>query len=336
MTLISCEESDLAGMLQTERMDLGALHVAAQRWTDSPQGRLFSVTAEDTLCGVWLAESNWQRWCEGTLGTSSEKEIDAQLLAGIAEWGLSPLLQASGAILHNGPGEPRRCSILNQYVALVFSWQIDGYAFRCVLFGWPTTWFRNIARQVSPGVRPVRLLPPVAFACYAGWCQASMYEMTSIGTGTGLRMSPFGRPRDGELVVLLATGSAARIRIEEGGEVKIEELANDMESLLAEDSDRTGPASPLSYQLDSLPQKLLVEVGQIDIALGTLRTLREGDLIATEARLSPDVKLRLNGRVIGEGELIACGDSFLVRVTQWFVHPSDAQSTGGGGDTVNT
>ncbi|MFC7506690.1 FliM/FliN family flagellar motor switch protein [Pantoea stewartii] len=116
--------------------------------------------------------------------------------------------------------------------------------------------------------------------------------------------------------------------------MKIEALVNDMESLLAEDSDRAGPASPLSYHLDALPQKLLVEVGQIDIALGTLRTLREGDLIATEARLSPDVKLRLNGRVIGEGELIACGESYLVRVTQWFVHPSDAQSIGE--DTVNT
>lgn len=332
MTLISSEESILAGMLQTEGMDLGALHAAAHRWTDSPQGRLFSVTAEDTPCSVWLAESDWQRWCEGTLGTSSEKEVDAQLLAGIAEWGLSPLLQASGAKLHNPPGEPGRCSILNQYVTLVFAWQIDGYAFRCVLFGWPTTWFRAIAQQVSISVRPVRLLPPVAFACYAGWCQASMLEMTSIGPGTGLRMSPFGRPRDGELVVLLATGSsAARIRIEEGGKVKIEALVNDIESMLAEDSDCAAPASPLSYHLESLPQKLLVEVGQIDIAFGTLRTLREGDLIATEVRLSPEVKLRLNGRVIGEGELIACGDSFLVRVTQWFVHQSDAQSTAGGG-----
>lgn len=333
MTRISSEESILAGMLQTEGIDHGAFHVTAQHWTDSPQGRLFSVTAEDTQCGVWLAESDWQRWCEGTLGTASEQEVDAQLLAGVAQWGLSPLLQASGAKLHNWPGEPCRCSMLNQYVALVFAWQIDGYAFRCLLFGWPTTWFRAIAQQISPRARPVRLLPPMAFACYAGWCQASVHEMTSIGPGTGLRMSPFGRPRDGELVVLLAT-SAARIRIEDGGEVKIETLVNDMASLLAEDSDRAGSASPLSYHLDSLPQKLLVEVGQIDIDLGTLRTLREGDLIATEARLSPDVKLRLNGSVIGQGELIACGDSFLVRITQWFVHPSDAQSIGE--DTVNT
>lgn len=331
---ISSEESNLAGMLQTEGMDLGAIHVTAQQWTDNPQGRLFSVIADDTPCSIWLPESDWQRWCEGTLGTASDKEVDAQLLAGIAEWGLSPLLQESGAKLYNSPGEPRSCSILNQYVVLVFAWQIDGYAFRCVLFGWPTTWFRIIALRVSPGVRPVRLLPPVAFACYAGWCQASMHEITGIVPGTGLRMSPFGCPRDSELVVLLATGNAARIRIKEGGVVKIEALVNDMETLLAEDSDRAGPDSPLSYHLDSLPQKLLVEVGQIDIALGTLRTLREGDFIATEARLSPDVKLRLNGRVIGEGELIACGESFLVRVTQWFVHPSDGQSIGS--DTVNT
>ncbi len=65
MTRLSPEESILVGMLQTEGMKLGAVHVTAQRWTDSPQGRLFSVTAEDTPCGVWLAESDWQQWCEG-------------------------------------------------------------------------------------------------------------------------------------------------------------------------------------------------------------------------------------------------------------------------------
>lgn len=331
---ISSEESELAGMLQTEGTELGALHIVAQRWTDCPQGRLFSVTVKDTLCNVWLAESDWLRWCEGTLGTSSEKDVNTQLLTGIAEWGLSPLLQASGAKLLNLSGAPRRCSMLNQYIAIVFSWQIDGYAFRCVLFGWPTTWFHSIAQQISPCIRPISSLPPVTFACYAGWCQASVHEMTSIGPGTGLRMTPFGRPRDGELVVLLAMGSAACIRIEEGGEVKIEALVNDMENLFAEDNDRAGTVSPLSYHLDSLPQKLLVEVGQIDIDLGMLRTLRKGDLIATKARLSPEVKLRLNGSVIGQGELIACGDSFLVRITQWLVHPSNAQNIRE--DTVNT
>ncbi|MBJ9048919.1 YscQ/HrcQ family type III secretion apparatus protein [Citrobacter braakii] len=329
MKLISPEESNLAGILQTEGMELGALHIASQCWTDTPQGILFSVTAEDTPCSIWLVESDWQQWCEGTLGTSLEKEVDSLLLAGIAEWALSPLLEASGAKLHNSSGDPRRCSMLNQYVVVVFAWQIDGYTFHCVLFDWPTSWFRSIAQQISPSARPIRLLPPMAFPCYAGWCQASVHEMIRIGPGTGLRMNPFGHPRDGELVALLATGSAARIRIKEGGEVKIEALVNDMESLLTEDSDRVGPASPLSYHLDSLPQKLLVEVGQIDIALGMLRTLREGDLIATEAKLSLEVKLRLNGSVLGHGELIACGDSFLVRVTQWFVHPS-------GEDTVNT
>ncbi|HGY3147850.1 TPA: YscQ/HrcQ family type III secretion apparatus protein [Morganella morganii] len=334
MMQISAEESSLAGIVQTEGMAFGALHVAAQCWTGSPEGRLFSVTAEDIPCGIWLAESDWQQWCEGTLGTASDQEADPCLLAGIAEWGLSPLLQASGATLHNLPGTPGHCSMLSQYIAVVFAWQIDGYTFRCVLFGWPANWFRTLAEQISPCVRPVRLLPPVAFACYAGWCQVSVQEMKGIGPGAGLRMNPFSHLREGELVVLPVTGSAVRIRIEEGGEVKTEALINDMESLLAEDCDRADTAPPLSYHLDSLPQKLLVEAGQIDIDLGRLRTLREGDLIATGARLSPDVTLRLNGCVIGQGELIACGDSFLVRITRWFVHPSDDVNTNE--DTVNT
>lgn len=333
--LISSEESALAGIVQAEGAAFGALHIAAQCRNDSPEGRLFSVTAEDdTPCGIWLAESDWQQWCEGMLGTSSDQEVDPRLLTGIAEWALSPLLQAGGAKLHDLAGAPGHCSMLSQYVAVVFIWQIDGYTFRCVLFGWPATWFRTIAQQIRPGSRPVRLLPPVSFACYAGWCQVSVHEMAGFGPGTGLRMNPFGHLRDGELVVRLAAGNAARIQIEEGGDVKIEALINDMESLLAEDCDCADTTPPLSYHLDSLPQKLLVEAGQIDIDLGRLRTLREGDLIAAEARLSSGVKLRLNGCVIGQGELIASGDSFLVRITQWFVQSSDDLNIGE--DRVNT
>ncbi len=334
MTRISPEESGLAGMLQAEGVELGALHIAPRQWTASPQGRLFSVIVGETLCDIWLAEDDWQTWCEGTLGTSLEKEIAPQLLAGIAEWGLSPLLQASGAKLQDLSGEPIYCSMLNNYVAVVFDWQIDGYSFHALLFGWPTSWFRAIARQITPRVRPVRLLPPVAFACYAGWCQVSAQEMRRVCAGVGLRMTPFGQPRDAELVVLLTTTSAAFIRIEPGGNVKIEQLVHDMENLLAEEGDDLGSVSPMPLHFDALPQKLLVEVGQIDIALGTLRTLSEGDLLATEARLSSEVKLRLNGRVIGLGELIACGESFIVRVTQWYLHCDD--TPGNTEDTVNT
>lgn len=321
MTRVSPEEGDVIAMLPAEGANLGALHIAPQLWAESRMGRLFSVTMEDILCHVWLAEIDWQKWCEGTLGTYSEKDIDPQLLTDIAEWGLSPLLQTSGAKLHYSPGKPVYCSMLKNYVAVVFGWQIDGYPFRAVLFGWPATWFRTVVQQIPPRIRPVHLLPPIAFTCYAGWCLASVHEMRFICSGTGLRMNPFGRLRDGEFVILLATGKAARVCIEQEGYVEIKELADDMESLLAEEGDDS--SSPLSFNLDSLPQKLLIEVGQIDITFGSLKTLREGDLIATETRLSSEVKLRLNGRVIGLGELIACGDSFLVRVTQWFLHSAD-------------
>ncbi|MGL5701165.1 MAG: YscQ/HrcQ family type III secretion apparatus protein [Kluyvera sp.] len=323
MTLIFPEESEVAGRLQEEGIDLGDLHIASRLWTDSQAGRLFSVTVEGTLCEIWLAENDWQNWCEGTLGTSLAKDIDPQLLAGVAEWGLSPLLMASGAKLHSPSGEPTRCSILNHYLAVIFAWQVDCCSFRAVLFGWPASWFHSIVQKITARPRPVHLLPPASFSCYAGWCEVSVNEIRNICIGVGLRVNSFGHPRDGEFVAVLATGSAVRIRIESGEYVKIEELVNDMESLLAESGDDIDASSSLSLHLDTLPQKILVEVGQIDITLGALRTLREGDLLATEVRLTPEVRLRLNGRVIGQGELIACGDNFVVRVTQWFLHSED-------------
>lgn len=325
MTTISPEESHLVRLLPADGVTLFGLHISAQRGSEDPNGRVFPVTVGESPCYIWLPESVWQTWCEATMGTPDPDAIDAVLLSGIAEWGMSPLIACSGAQMQGLKGGPLPCSILPDAIAPVFHWQIELHHFRAFLVGWPAAFFLSLAGKIIPRVRPARLLPPLSLACYAGWCQVSMNELRMLRTGVGLGLCAFGDPRGGECVLQLATGRMARVCVEPEGRVKINALVQDVETLLMEhDDERDSPPSP-SINIDDLPQTLLVEVGRLELRLGALRTLSEGDVLPAEARFSPEVKLRLNGRVIGLGELVGCGDHFLVRISRWDLNPAETQ-----------
>ncbi|WP_367298367.1 YscQ/HrcQ family type III secretion apparatus protein [Hafnia alvei] len=328
------EESEIARLLPSEGIALGPLHVCARQWTDAQEGIVFSVMLGTIRSEIWLLESDWQAWCEGMIGSSAPEFIDTGLLFGIAEWGLSPLIAASGAEMRRSMSRPIRCSLLPDQIALTFSWQVEHYQFHTLLFNWPTTYFQTIAKQVLPRVRPVRLLPPITFACYVGWCLVSLSELRNICVGMGLRIQAFGDLRGGECVLLLSAGIVARVCMVSEERMKINELVQDVESLLQEERDNTDCLQSLTVDVNELPQKLLVEVGQVDISLGALRSLSEGDLLPAEAQFSSEVKLRLNGRVIGLGELIGCGDSFLVRISHWYLNSAEQPQIQE--DTVNT
>lgn len=102
--------------------------------------------------------------------------------------------------------------------------------------------------------------------------------------------------------------------------MQINELVQDIESLLEEGQPQCLPDDHTPISLDALPQTLLVEVGQVEMTLGTLRMLNVGDILPAEVGFSSTVTLRLNGRAVGQGELVGCGDAFLVRVCRWYPH----------------
>jgi type III secretion protein Q len=75
------------------------------------------------------------------------------------------------------------------------------------------------------------------------------------------------------------------------------------------------PAGPV--KVDDLPVPVLFDVGQLDLTVGQLKSVAEGytfELPATPPRL---VAIRVNGREIGQGELVEIGEKVGVRVVQW-------------------
>jgi len=61
---------------------------------------------------------------------------------------------------------------------------------------------------------------------------------------------------------------------------------------------------------------LEVYIGEARMSLARFNALKAGGVIELDAALSAAVEVRLNGIRVAEGELVAVGDNFGVRVTQ--------------------
>lgn len=75
-------------------------------------------------------------------------------------------------------------------------------------------------------------------------------------------------------------------------------------------------AQDASLALDHVAVEIEAVLGTTSMTIGELRALVENDVVPLAASLADPVELRVNGRVIGVGEIVAVGDSFGVRITR--------------------
>lgn len=76
---------------------------------------------------------------------------------------------------------------------------------------------------------------------------------------------------------------------------------------------------PLGERLDLVEHvevKLLVTLGEAEINVGKLFSLATNDVIALDRDADAPVDIRLNGRVVARGLMVAVGDKFGVRITE--------------------
>lgn len=70
-----------------------------------------------------------------------------------------------------------------------------------------------------------------------------------------------------------------------------------------------------SLLLDHVQVEIEAVLGSRRTTIGELKALVENDLVPLTTSLSDPVELRVNGRTIGFGEIVAVADNFAVRVT---------------------
>ncbi len=78
-----------------------------------------------------------------------------------------------------------------------------------------------------------------------------------------------------------------------------------------------------SVELEQIPQQVLFEVGRASLELDNYGNLKRGRF-ACRGCFAPEVTIRVNDRIIGQGELIACGNEFMVRITRWYLSKNTA------------
>lgn len=316
MLTIQPEEQPLIERLAGQEIVMDSLCFFTREWRPE-QGFVIPLLSEQTTFDLWLPAQYLNAWCEEQLGTTEMDRIDPLLLSGIIEWGLSPFLSAIKlrVIYHR----PLPCSIISQ-LSLTVAWKTENYDFRGVLFKWPEKYLAELTEKINPPVREAGKVPPLRLALYAGWGELTLSELYQVRPGFGIRIQLIGDIRAGEFAALLPGGVALKIQLNETNTMKINEIVQDIETLLVKDRNMAECDENTRVNIDELSQTLLVEAGQVTLTLEELRSLGEGDVVKISSQFQPFVTLRLNGRAIGQGELIACQGSFLLRITRWYLN----------------
>lgn len=319
------ETWSLAQHLPPEGVTAGELHIGLQTWIRAQSGIVITLSFNEgtSVSYVWLEGAGWRALCEQMLGTADVATVDALLLEDIAEWALSPLLAQCQASMVRENAAPCPCSALPEQWGVVFTWQVEQVAFQAVLFGNTDAGFKHLHALIVPEDVPSGPLPPLQCALYAGECELPLSALRRLKPGEGIAIQPYGDLRTGHFVLSPLLKQAAYVQINGDNTMHCRSLGAELGNSDIEIPDEPAGTDSMSVDLAALPQKLLVEVGQVTLTLGSLRTLQVGDTVAVNAEFSPEVTLKLNGCAIGKGALIGCGDRFLVQIRQWYLSAQD-------------
>lgn len=81
---------------------------------------------------------------------------------------------------------------------------------------------------------------------------------------------------------------------------------------------QAGKQSPASedIELDSLPVRVVFEMGRLEMSVGEVRQLAPGVMLPLAKPLEEILDIVVNGKRIGRGSLVRVGDGLGVRVTR--------------------
>lgn len=74
--------------------------------------------------------------------------------------------------------------------------------------------------------------------------------------------------------------------------------------------------TPGANLLDHVEVEVEAVLGNTAMTVAELNALTDGDVIQLDKQINEPVSVRVNGRVIGYGEIVTVNDCFAVRLTQ--------------------
>lgn len=264
------------------------------------------------------------------LGNLAPEDLDGLAGSMLLEHALleliEPLEQASGhevqIVAQPDASRPGSSSTSAPYaLSMVLQVQIAHFSPWTVPLRMSTEAAALVAQLLEQHIAPAaHALAPLHFALavQGGEAQLNIAELRSLRPGDVVMLDDWP---EGQVRLLLKNRLHARaVRdkntltlLEQPIAVNLTKEHRMTESVVGASQDNSLD-SELDATLDQLPLKLVCQVGSVELSIAQLRALGEGSLVQLTPQLDDRVDLMVNGRRLGQGQLIKIGDGLGVRL----------------------
>jgi len=230
------------------------------------------------------------------------------LLAGLFErlemlFGDMPSLQAQV--------RPMQVEVESRRVAMTPAGKMEPQA-ACIWLDLPKEAMRRLPREHAGKEDGFLRWLTVQVSLQTGRQTLYLDQLVSLKTGDVVLLS---RPLDG-LHLSLSASLRLDVREREEGYVVTTPWYLDEQREVAVETINPGADADQAGVLDQLTVELVCEVGHISMRLSALKSLSVGSVLPMARRADQAVDLIVNGRKIGQGELVRLDDELGVRVTR--------------------
>lgn len=90
----------------------------------------------------------------------------------------------------------------------------------------------------------------------------------------------------------------------------------DLPPLAAASAPKGAPLGERLDLVDEVKVQLSVTLGSAELTMGRLFALTAGDVVTLDRDVDAPIDVRLNGKLVARGTLVAIGDKFGVRITE--------------------
>ncbi|WP_159084719.1 type III secretion system cytoplasmic ring protein SctQ [Dongshaea marina] len=271
---------------------------------------------------LWCEESHWLRWIETLLPIDSFEHIPPELLQPLSCWtleGFNDWMQKQKIALPEVGRVEKAGKICPSMAGLLRLTKPEegSKGLPLALVDWPFSLLESLVSNMSPQVHSTPVIRyPVA--CCAGFSKLSLSQYRQLKRGDCVLLKWWCDLQSGE-ILLVQGDPVCVLRRQDKTTFVVENMMSEFDELFDLSDEEGFPGLSSSEQprnLDELPMTMVVEVGHLQLPLNELASLRSGQVIETEFSVCPSVRLRVNGKIVGWGELIQLDDRLGIRIQQ--------------------
>lgn len=182
----------------------------------------------------------------------------------------------------------------------------------------------GMARRLPPGCNNLDVSPlPVKLAAVIGMTWLSLEDMVRLRPRDTILFDVRVLEQDGAL--WLGQGDLGFRVARQGPELTVTEEFMEQKWIAPPSEESEGAGAELSA-LDHLPLRVVFDLGELSMTLEQLKSLQVGQPLALSRPLASAVNLRVNGALIGTGELVEIEGELGVTITSLFQRPAGKSS----------